>query len=84
MTIGAFYSRDLCGLCGSVHFEKFNEFRYLIGPAGGYYYLVQIEYKKILENFVRIECHSFKTSFFKLEKNKKKNREKWFIKYSGF
>jgi len=63
---------------GSVHFEKINEFRYLIGPAGNYYYLVQsidkniedpvidveVEYEKMLENWIEIECHSFKISFF--------------------
>ena len=77
----------------SIHFEKFNEFRYLIGPPRNYYYLVQsidrkietltndieIEYKNFLRKSADGENHSFKKKFFHARKRlREKDREQWF------
>ena len=62
----------------SVHFERFNQLRYLIGPAWNCYHLIQsidkniedpaigaeVEYEKILEDWVETECHFFRISLF--------------------
>ena len=67
---------------GSEHFAKFCQFRYLIGPAWNYYFLMQsidreivsfavdleAEYKKLLEEWKQEEHRSFEESFFRARK----------------
>ena len=62
----------------TIHFKNFSQFRYLIGPAWNYYYLVQsidrkieeptidveIEFKKFLEMWVEREIQPFTENFF--------------------
>ena len=62
----------------SEHFERFNHFRYLVGPAWNYYDLTQsienetgrstidleLEYKKSLEQQAQGEHRSFEENFF--------------------
>jgi hypothetical protein len=74
------------------HFKNFSRFRYLIGPAWNYYYLVQsidrqieeptidieIEFKKFLEMWVEREIQPFGENFFQTRiRLRVKEREQW-------
>ena len=76
----------------TIHFENFSQFRYLIGPAWNYYYLIQsidrqieeptidveIEFKKFLEMWVEREVQPFRENFFQTRiRLRVKERERW-------
>ena len=77
---------------GSEHFAKFCQFRYLIGPAWNYYYLIQsidrqieeptidveIEFKKLSEIWVERKIQPFVENFFQTRiRLRVKEREQW-------
>ena len=77
---------------GSKNFEKFNQFRYLIGPAWNYYYLMLVidkatgnstvdlegEYNNLLKRSMREEYYSFEENFFQARKRLREvDRDSW-------
>jgi len=76
----------------SKYFKKFNQFRYLIGPAWNYYYLTQaidkaithsvddleVEYRKLLNQWARGAHRSFEKNFFRARKRlRETDRDYW-------
>ena len=83
----------------TMHFENFSQFRYLIGPAWNYYYLIQsidrqieeptidveTEFKKFLEMWVEREVQPFRENFFQTRiRLRVKEREQWFSLISPY
>ena len=77
---------------GSKHFEKFNQLRYLVGPAWNYYYVIQAidkesldstsdlenEYKNLLNQRTQEEHSSFEKKFFQARNQlREKEHDHW-------
>jgi phosphoglycolate phosphatase-like HAD superfamily hydrolase len=75
---------------GSKHFEKFNQLRYLVGPAWNYYYVMkaveegpstddfEIDYKSLLDQQTQGEHCSFEKFFFQTRQQlREKEHDHW-------
>jgi phosphoglycolate phosphatase-like HAD superfamily hydrolase len=75
---------------GSKHFEKFNQLRYLVGPAWNYYYVMkaveegpstddlEIDYKSLLDQQTQGEHCSFEKKFFQTRQQlREKEHDHW-------
>ena len=75
---------------GSKHFEKFNQLRYLVGPAWNYYYVMkaieegpsthelEIEYKSLIDQQTEGEYCSFEKKFFQTRQQlREKEHHHW-------